>query len=236
MSSGGSARGDLGFIPNARYPNPNRTFYGSPATLSKKGVALFSQTAKINNMERAAHGELTADHMVEKRTDYLEAQERRTTATLNEQRTYTHDMAQQLAASLGNLECLEGATKRVENEQERIAQRTKQLAQEHHWVYGKTSRVLKGIDGGEKINAALQCYRKEKGVADSLVDLCVAHKWVLLSYPMERVDTENGYQFLMRVKKVESRTGQISLHWAIVFEDVNGTQHFAIDEFSTWPH
>lgn len=233
-STGGSSRGDLGFIPNARYPHPNRSF-GQPATLSKKNVALYSQTTRAN-LEKPPTGELTADHMVTKRTEYLETQERRMTATINEHRSHTQQMAEQLAASLGSLECLQGATKRVESEQEKITQRTKQLAQDQHWVYGKTSRVLKGIDGQDKPQAALATYRKQKGVVEKLVDLSPTHKWVLLSYPMEKVDTASGYQFLMRVKLVEPRTGQITMHWAIVFEEVNGEQHYAIEEFSTWPH
>lgn len=232
--SGGSSRGDLGFIPNVRYPNPNRTFYGSPATLSKKGVALFSQTAKANIDKQQA--ELTADQMVGKRTDYLETQERRMTATINEQRSHTQQITEQIAASLGSIENLQGATKRVETQQAKITECTKQLSMDQHWVYGKTSRVLKGVDCDDKINAALSKYRKSKGVVETLVDLSPAHKWVLLSYPMERVDTENGYQFLMKMKMVEARTGQISVHWAIVFEDVKGAQHYAIEEFSTWPH
>lgn len=233
-STGGSSRGDLGFIPNVRYPNPNRNFYGSPATLSKKGVALFSQTAKANVDKQQA--ELTADQMVGKRTEYLETQERRMTATINEQRSQTQQITEQLAASLGSIENLQGLTKKVETQQAKITECTKQLSMDQHWVYGKTSRVLKGIDCEDKINSTLTKYRKDKGVAESLDDLSPAHKWVLLSYPMERVDTENGHQFLMKMRKVEARTGQISVYWAIVFEDVGGVQHYAIDEFSTWPH
>ncbi len=235
--TGGSSRGDLGFIANTRYPNPNRMFYGSVGNLSKKGVALFSQTSKVNMESPGSKpSELTAESMVVKRTDYLEKQERKLTATVTEHRSEQQRMAEQLAASLGNLDILNEATKRVSCEQEKMSLRTKQLAQDQHWVYGKTSRVLKGIEAGDKIHSTLETYRKNKGVADELVDLSPAGKWVFLSYPMERVDTENGFQYLMKVRLVEARTGQISVCWAIVFEEVNDTQHFAIEEFATWPH
>lgn len=233
MSTGGSSRGDLGFIPNVRYPNPNRNFYGSPGNLSKKGVALFSQTAKINNTEKTP--ELTTESIVGKRTEYLETQGRRISATINEHKSEQQRLAEQLAVSVTNIEDLQTATARVGSEQENLTRRTKLLAQEQHWVYGKTSRVLKGICGKDNTMASISEYRAQT-VERRLMDLAEVHEWVLLSYPMERAETETGFQYLMKMKTVQPRTGQISVHWAIVFEEVNGVQHFAIEKFSVCPH
>lgn len=233
-SNNGSARGDLGFIPNQRHYVPNRGFFGSPGNPSKKGVALHSQTSKVHINESDSMP-LTTETTVNKRTEWLEGQERRLTATVNEHRSEQQRVAEQLAASLGGLDIVQQETKRLHTEHQRVAQKTQQLHDDVHWVYGKTGRTLMGISGGDKIFKSLQTYRKNGGNME-LIKLAPANRWTLLSYPMEKIDTANGFQYLMKAKSVHSKTGQITVDWAIVFEEVDGEEHRAIAEFSLAPH
>lgn len=234
------SRGDLGFIPNNRIYPPNRTFFGAPGNPSKKGVALYGPLSKMTNGDVADAGvpkaELTGEKMVSKRTDWLEGQERKLTATVNEQRSEQQRIAEQLAASLGNIDLVSKETKRLNAAHEKNTQKTQQLYEDLQWVYGKTSRPLMGIEcSNDKIFKTLHNYRKNPAGMD-LIEVAKRGRWVLLSYPMERVDTETGYQFLMKAKNVHQKTGQISVSWAIVFEDANEKEHRAIEEFATWPH
>lgn len=207
MATGGSsAHNDLGFIRNHSKKQPNRKFYGAPSNISKKGMELYSETSRVERSDN-----ITSDSIVAKRTDYLEHRERALTATLSTQ------LSEQRRA------------------QENMSATTRRLAQEQYWMYGKTMSALKGLPTGGKVSSALECYRQSGGRADMLTHLHPAGKWVHVSYPQERVDTECGHQYLMKMKTVQPRTGQISISWAVVYEEINGKQHHVM-EFATWPH
>ena len=234
--------GDLGFIANQPYrgPSSNRFFFGSPGNPSKKGVQPKGPLSKANlpNDSSAEVNRLemnmTENGLVTKRTEWLEGQERKLTASFNETRGNQQRLSEQMAASMGTLDSVSKETTRLNVEQKRIAQQTRQLYNEQQWVYGRTSRKLLGIDGRDKHHQTLSDYRKSKG-AHPLIVISPAKRWVLLSYPMERVDTDDGYQFLMKVKTVDPKTGQLSIDWAIVYEQTDGEEVRPIDEFALSP-
>lgn len=232
------ARGDLGFIPNNRFHAPNRNFFGSPGNPSKKGVALYGQLSKMQTEVGDAKGkssELTGDGIISKRTEWLEGQERKLTATINETRGDQQRLAEQIAASMGDLESISKETKRLNAEHDRASQKTQQLYEEQQWVYGCTAVALKGILCSDKVHKTLEDYRKSKSSTE-INTIAPANKWVMLSYPMERVELDNGYQYLMRVKMAHPKTGQLSICWAVVYEEVDGKEHRIIKEFDMVPH
>lgn len=238
-NNNGMSRGELGFIPNHRLPNSDRFFFGSPSNPSKKGV----QSKGLSNANAAndsssstelAPNDMTEGGLVTKRTEWLEGQERKLTATLNEQRGNQQRLSEQMATSLCTLDTVSAETSRLSVEQKRIMQQTRQLYNEQQWVYGRTSRRLLGIDGCDRHQQTLHEYRKSKA-AHPLVVIAPAKRWVLLSYPMERVDTDDGYQFLMKVKTVDPKTGQLSINWAIVYEQTDGKAVRPIEEFALSP-
>ncbi len=181
--------------------------------------------------------ELSEQGMTSRRTEWLENQERKLTATVNQTLSVQQGHSEQIAVSAGQLDNVTRETKRLSSEHERTAARTQQLYMEQQWVYGKTSRRLLGIDGSKGMARSLKEYRDRcKAGTVELIDLTTAGKTVLLSYPMEKVDTENGHQYLMKMKVVDKVTGQLSHHWAIVYEIHDGRETRPISDFSLVPH
>lgn len=54
----------------------------------------------------------------------------------------------------------------------------------------------------------------------------------VLYYPMEKIEFSNGYVCLLRCKTVNPTTGQVSMDWAVVFEEWDGKRTYCIDRFS----
>lgn len=227
------ARGDLGFVPNNMNNRvPNRHFFGAPGNPSKKGVALYGALSKMNQ-ESAPRQELvtppSGESMISKRTDWLESQERKLTATLAESRSEQNALETRVSASIGELHS-KSRDARKEHDL-----RSRQLFQDQQWVYGRCAMKLMGMRcRGGKFLKTLEEYRGNAKKVDSEV-LAPANAWVLLSYPMERVEIDDGFQLLMKHKNVDENTGQISMDWAIVYEEANGQQRRPISKFSVMP-
>lgn len=235
----GTSRGELGFLVNNLRARHNLTYLGSTGNPSKKGVAALngyaSRMGSNGGTERSANP-ITEGSMVTKRTEWLESQEKKLTATVAHSRTEQQLLQEQLAISAGQIDSVTRETKRLTAEAEKTNARTRQLFLDNQWVYGKTSCNLLGVDGGEGIARALKKYREDvMGEAVDLIQVAASGKIVLLSYPMERVDTVAGHQLLMKVKSVDKRTGQLSYHWAIVYEQHGSKVTRPISEFSTTP-
>ena len=235
----GSGMNELGFINNAPYKgrSQNAKFNGAPRVASKKGVATGNIPANFGSVRSDVDfsGELSEGGLLlSKRTEWLEGRERRTTATMNEQCGKQERHAEQLAATMNALESVTKETTRLNAEQERVSQQARQLYNDQQWVFGYTARPLLGIDGTDRIHKALQEYRSAKGAAP-LKQLAPASQWAYLSYPMERVETDHGEQYLMKVKTVNRRTGQLRVDWAIVFESTDGKETRPIREFALVP-
>ena len=238
-SNNGASRGDLGFIPNHRYYGPNRLFFGAPGNPSKKGVA--AQVPRLVTEPNAPvaaaaaepqTAEPTSGSMMQKRTEWLEKQERKITATVNEHTSEQQRIAHTLQ------ECREEQA-RMEAAHKQSLRRAQRMYNEQHWVYGYTERSLRGMTGAAS-ESALLSYRNSvtKGEAPCTIELAPENTWVLLCYPMEVVASESLEQCLMKVKTVAPRTGQIKVTWGVVFEKdlVNNTQRRFIREFSLAPH
>ena len=204
----------------------SRTMMGTPPNLSKKGVALNhlpqrppQEVVTVSASEQKVIIEPTAEGMVGKRTEWLEQQQRRLTATVQEQRNEN-----------------EAIRKQISSIRDQAVAQTTQLFHDSQWLYGWTSVELRGVpssvDG--QINRALEEYRRADEKTTSV--LAPKDRWVLLSYPMEPVETKEGQQLLMKMRTVDPRTGQIGLSWAIISEQTNAGTTRAIDEFAVAPH
>ena len=226
----GSSRGDLGFIPNHPLRPPNRLFFGSPGHPSKKGVAVSSLPSKAETETKNVHIPF-GEALITRRTEYLESQERKLTATLSEQRSQQQELKKQLEE---NAQATQSMT---QNQQKDLRAQQQQIFEEMQFVYGKGSRALNGIQCTDKVFQTLVAYAKKKSKGEE-VEVCKLFPpkvWIHLMYPMEKVETSTGYQLLMRAKHVDKHTGQIQMCWVIVFELINGVQHRYIKEFAGTP-
>lgn len=188
------SRGDLGFIANSRYLGPNRVFFGSPGNPSKKGVQPLS--TKLPETSEAEI--LTAENIVEKRTEYLESKERRLTATLNDQMSKYQE----------------------------LKETCDRLFEETQSIYGKVKTKLLGVkcEGNLELNTN-----------QSFDDIASFGEWVYLCYPMKEVTTGNSKQCFMKCKKINKNTGQLTYHWALIYESSKDESTRYIEEFSLHP-
>lgn len=232
MSNG---RGDLGFIPNQRAMALSRNFMGQPGNLSKKGfmplpTRTVSTTApataveneiqtpepknKVDTKNKSHNRTVTNDAIMTKRTEWLEAQEKRLTCSLEEQID----------------KC-----KSLKQDQQDNLERFFELFNNTQWVYGKTRETLQGVRFGDlSSKEALSAYQNKTKMAE---ELSPKNKWVLLQHPMERISNEDGEKIFMKMRIIDSKTGQLTLGWAIVGnKQVDQEElHMSITEFAATP-
>lgn len=215
-----ATRGDLGFIANSnRMSTPNRNFFGSPGHPSKKGIYGLSQTSKMNPADEARPTEISSDNILKERTEWLEQQERKLTATMNVTRSDTHDLKDALEESKRN--------------EERQDKQIFALYNEMQVVYAQATEDLNGIPCANG-SSAIEEYKKTK-TAD-FVTVAKKGETVLLVYPMETVQPGDSHmQSLMKCKIVDETTGQLSQYWVVVFEQINNTQRRNVSKFSLVP-
>ena len=220
-----SSRGDLGFIPNARAQMHSRSLMGAPSNLSKKGVAINSARTPNDTPPQAFAPEArtigpTSETMVGKRTEWLEVQERRLSATIQEQRN-EHD---KIINRVNDVE----ATARAQ---------ANQIFEDTQWMYGWTTNDLYGIqtDNGQMYSALEQF---EKSESKELTLLSSADRWVLLSYPMQEIRNakDDSVQMLMKMRTVDANTGQLGLCWAVVATQAATECTRSIGEFAVAPY
>jgi len=226
-------RGDLGFIPNnARGSIPNRLFFGSPGHPSRKGAQGVSQLSKMNNTTESdtslIKSEIHTDELITKRTEYLETQERRLTATLNENRSETNRLGIKLEENDSKL------IQTIEDTRDLIAANSLKLFNEIQTVYGKVKDTLHGFDCEDgRADHCMTVYKQNKIPLKSIAD---KNTWVMLVYPMvnveDVVDDTNITNFFMKCKTVDKHTGQINLSWVLVFQKKGEKETKFISEFS----
>lgn len=236
--------GQFGFLSNNRVVPGNREF-GSTGYPSKKGVWGLRQTSKLNFSaeEASTSGSgLTQDAVIERRTEYLEKQGKTLAATIHSQTSTSQvlqneqsKMSEGLRKTFGSVDLLTKETRRLNDEHDRITKRTQQLFDDSQWLYGKTAYPLMGVECSTKVYKTLHEYRKEPECETKFV-VAPARAWVLLSYPMERVETGDGeFEYLMKVKTVDETTGQIRICWANVYEYKNKKERRYISKFAISP-
>tara|TARA_B100001741_G_scaffold313530_1_gene320141 strand:- start:5325 stop:6038 length:714 start_codon:yes stop_codon:yes gene_type:complete len=225
-----NSRGDLGFIPNSRLHAPNRGFFGSPGHPSKKGVAGLSQVSRMNTFDAdvpAVKPGLQSDEMISKRTEWLETQERRLTATISETKSDTNRLSAEMKKNDDSFKSELQSTKDF------LQSQSVRLFNEMQQVYGKVNEKLLGLeclDG--KCENAMKTY-KENPLRESLVDIAGDKEWVLLVYPMVEVTvSDKNTQCFMKCKSVDKETGQLSISWVMVFEKSESDDKKFISEFS----
>ena len=144
-------------------------------------------------------------------------------------------IAEQIASSLGAIETVTKETKRLNAEHEKASKRAQACFDETQWVFGKTAMPLKAVLCSTEKHRSIEEYRSAKTTTE-VSTVSKANQWVMLCYPMERVELDTGYQYLMRCKQVNPKTGQMNVCWAVVFEEIEEKSHRAIAEFSMVPH
>ena len=223
-------RGDLGFIPNnSRGSIPNRLFFGSPGHPSKKGAQGVSQLSKMNNTSETdtPRTEINSDELITKRTEYLELQERRLAATLNENRSETNRLDKKIEESDSKF------TKTITETKELIANNSLKLFNEMQTVYGKVENILQGFDCEDgRSEHSMNLYKKE---SKPLKTIAEKNSWVMLVYPMIEVqDTLDNTitNYFMKCKTVDKYTGQINISWVLVFQKQGESETNFISEFS----
>tara|TARA_B110000046_G_scaffold36453_2_gene39875 strand:- start:8331 stop:8753 length:423 start_codon:yes stop_codon:yes gene_type:complete len=113
---------------------------------------------------------------------------------------------------------------------------TSQLFQDTQWLYGWATEQVVGFAAPDGLMyKALADYRNS--ATQELTPLSVANRWVLLCYPMQEVDDGQGStHVLMKMRTVDSDTGQLRLNWAVVAtRTVDGLTR-SIGEFSVAPY
>jgi len=220
-------RGDLGFIPNARGSAPNKFFFGSPGNPSKKFVGP-SQVSRLNNETTTPpmKPDIESNDLIGKRTEWLESQERKLTATLHETKSDTNRLEQMMTDT----------QKMIETEVNRNNLKNQQLFNEMQVVYGLTSQVLHGLScNSQNIYSKLSDY-KNSTTTHELSEMFPANTWVTLMYPMEEVQISDTHtQHFMRCKTVDETTGQLSVNWVVVFETKEEVQTRFISRFALNP-
>ena len=218
-----SSRGDLGFIPNARAPMHSRSLMGTPSNLSKKGVAVNSVRPSTESQALPSDMKMagpTSESMVGKRTDWLEMQERRLSATIQEQRN-EHDKMKN----------------RVNDVEATARAQANQLFENTQWMYGWTTGDLYGIQSKDgQMYSALEEF--EKSESKELTLLSSAGRWVLLSYPMQEIRNakDSTVTMLMKMRTVDANTGQLGLCWVVVATQAANECTRSIGEFAVAPY
>lgn len=225
MSANG--RGDLGFIPNQRSVLLSRSFIGHPGNPSNKKAFSIPQRASSSvvaaatgaaSSTAAASGtesskakvevapRLSSDAMVTKRTEWLEAQEKRLTGTLEEHQN--------------------GFRKAQTENADRFAQ----LYEHTQWIYGLTTTALMGFAVGD-MATAVEAYATK--APDELIP--EPDTWVLLQHPMQKATGKQDKGLLMKMRRVNPRTGQMSTAFAIIGTQTGDTLAMSIGKFAVAP-
>ena len=224
---------NLGFVSQASYMlAPNSQLIGSSGHPSKKGPHHPAQSSILHErIKKDDRGESSSipskESLLTKRCDWLEQQERKTTATLSDTRTTQRDLQEQMQSRLGDMSQEQGKISAVLHEER---DKGIELFNETQWVYGKALAPIRAsLCARENWKDSLRHYRKTHEPSETLAK----NEWYLFIYPMEKVFiTPEHYQLVMRCKQVDKSTGQLSLLWAVVYESFDGKDTRFVSEFS----
>lgn len=221
-TSSGSAYNDLGFLFNTSSGAINSKFAGTTTNPSKRGYMPRPLSQAETRPPR--HLDETDSEMLAKRTNYLEEKEKRLTATVSDGRSQQNLLKEQV-----------GHNKTALSKQ---SARTEQLFNESQFLYGVAQRTVFGFQciAEHDTYRTLTTYRDQPLERAAMTcQICKANETVLLTYPMEKVAVDKGYILLMRCKKVDPQTAQLSSYWAVVFEDVDGKEKRHVSQYSLAP-
>lgn len=200
---------------------------GLPAKIEETYVSKIADATVGTSMKDVA-----SDPMLSRRYEYLELQNRKLTATLNETRSEYSALKSRFEEQANKVGESLSIFSKFRN---KAWQSTKALFDELQWVYGKTGHTLYGIECTENSLGDIEVYKKRLGNVP-MGEIAKANEWVYLLYPMERVDISDAHtQYLMRSKMVNKKTGQLKLCWCVVYETINGAEKRFINSFSLLP-
>lgn len=175
-----------------------------------------------------------ANTVLQKRTEWLEGQERKMAAAVQEQYVEQERLTEHIAESKTELESIKTAL--GEMQQRVVEAHCNSLS-----VYGKIGHMplmgfLCGTADEEEAAGALRAYYEAKNVM--MVELGAPQSWILLTYPMVCVRTgEDGdvREHLMRCRTVDRYNGENRLAWAVVRRTDSDGTHRHVEEFSLCP-
>ena len=208
---------NLGFT-NFRVMKPiNSDFYGGTTNPSnsfrQQSLNVLNPKKRETEKQGFTTVESTSDAMIDKRTEYLELQERKITATLSTTQSETNRLIQKL--------------EKVENDHNIKSQ---SLFMETQWVYGTSQSEVYGIQITNKPNTIIENYKKCKD--KKLSKIMKKGEKGLFYYPMEKVEvSENLIQYFMKQKMVDPLTGQFTCYWTLVYEYKDGKEYHAVKDF-----
>lgn len=160
--------------------------------------------------------------MLLKRVEYLEAQERRLTATLNEERSRNNTLQDRL----------DNESKQLGKFEANMTDIGKQLFDEAQFIFATCTQALSGFRASGDSDKDMQEFKHGKRTLEELP----FQKTAMLLYPMLRVFKENGdVQCFMRCRHVHPKTGQMTIYHALVFEQVGESLKYYVDSFSSCP-
>ena len=219
-------RGDLGFIAKGRSSAPNRNFFGGTGHPSKKGITAVSQTSKMNAFESEIMRPLesNSDGMISKRTEYLENQEKKMTATINETKSQTNQLNEKWQLEQQD----------IYQKLSELNKKTKVLFDDIQSVYGKISQH--GLYGIQSNESEVESVLMKKGKEEKLSLIMDSGKWAFLIYPMQEIIVnESNIRCFMKCKTIDKITGQLDICWVLVYDNVNEKETHYISEFSLTP-
>lgn len=220
------SRGDLGFIANIQGRMANRNFFGSPGHPSKKGVMGISQVSKLNpddviNPQASLRTEFTPEAIISKRTEWLESQERKMTATINETRSDTNHLQSKL----------DGMHEEINHIHQTQKVSCASLYEEMQSLFGRPSSKSIPV-----LANAVTMEEYERVGGETTLEHLTEAEWLFLVYPMKHVKlSEHKTQSLMRWKRIDKDTGQLSFDWVVVYECDEEVETRYISEFSLYP-
>lgn len=232
------SRGDLGFLQNSLRQLPSRNFLGATSNPSKKGVAIASAVrmptvVTDGGTDKMGGGVvLTSEALEEKRTDFLEKQEKKLRTAVNETRSFHTKIEEQMESCNKVL----GQTIQSSNEyRDAQTEMMENIFAWQQWVYARARDDLFHLGTPEDLSTSMTRddfnTRKQK--------LASKGDWVLLVYPMKEIELEDGQQITsMRAKVVDQDTGQISILMAVLqlADKKKGTSSKFVGEFKSFPH
>ena len=231
-SSSGSAYNDLGFIfqtaagaMNSKFAgtngHPSRKSYVGRQVTQPDAAAAASLGADAASSGAAAHRppEQMAPELLGARTDYLERQEKKLSATVLSTRSQHQDLADEVAS-----------TKQAVA---RYSDHAQQVYESAQFTYGVTQKDLVGFSCDGCAQTALRQYEQHPHLRQKMTHaVCGPHERVLLTYPMHTVQTDDGYVVLMQCKRIHPTTAQMTLHWVLVFSESKGQPTRYVSQFS----
>lgn len=223
-------------MPNSLRQLPSRNFLGATSNPSKKGVATNSAirmpiVVADDALNKVGGVVLTTQVLEEKRTDFLEKQEKKLRSAVNETRSIHNKLEEDLDQYNQKLaETIDTATKN----HQKHGRMMEDIFTEQQWVYGKAKKDMVYIADFDSSSSHI----KKKSFESRQTFFASEGEWVLFIYPMKNIEMEKDEEICaMRAKKVDPETGQLIINWVVLQVKSKSTGNVSkfVEEFRLVP-